>query len=428
MLEICEYIPNRLRARGNLDLVGTNHRRVLVDFQGDSNLHPLRRCVGSRRNSEWVSPNSFRAPIRGLLFQKRVNVRWEMRSAAIRVLLLVILALGGVASSAAMAGAQVLDPIGTVTSAISTITSQTTVVSDLTDSVTSATSGGSGATDAVSGTTDAVWGATDAVFGAGILSGSGTTSATSSGADGGSGSASSGDASSGSTTDSNRGSPRTRFDRLPRRYESLLERIESGRHVRANIARLRALLASASPQLRARVLRLIRLEIRRLERGGLTRRERAAMQRLRTLLTTLQGDASRPAPQAPLSLWRVEGSGILWATLSDAGVSAATAGSESGSRVRPGSGRDEAGSATPRLPLPLVPPSWDPPYLLLLLLWIAIACLVLLLTGPRRHLLSSPVRGMVEVRRLEVLALAAAIGLSLVMALVTVLVVQTVLL
>jgi hypothetical protein len=351
-----------------------------------------------------------------------------MRSAAMRVLVLVILALGGVASSAAMAGAQLLDPIGTVTSAISTITSQTTVVSDLTSSGSGATDAVSGATDAVSGATDAVSGATDAVSGSGTLSGSGTTSATSSGADGGSGSASSGDASSGSTTDSNRGSPQTRFDRLPRRYESLLERIESGRHVRANIARLRALLASASPQLRARVLRLIRLEIRRLERGGLTRRERAAVQRLRTLLTTLQGDASRPASQAPLSLWRVEGSGILWATLSDAGVSAATAGSESGSGLRPRSGRDAAGSATPRQPLPLLPPSWDPPYLLLLLLWAAIACLVLLLTGRRRHLLSSPVRGMVEVRRAEVLALGAAIGLSLVMALATVLLVQAVLL
>jgi hypothetical protein len=366
---------------------------------------------------------------RGLLLQKRVNVRWEMRSAAIRVLLLVILALGGVASSAAMAGAQVLDPIGTVTSAISTITSQTTVVSDLTGSVTSATSSGSGVTGAVSGATDAVSGATDAVSGSGVLSGSGTTSATSSGAEGGSGSASSGDASSGSTTDSNRGSPHTRFDRLPRRYESLLERIESGRHVRANIARLRALLASAAPQLRARIMRFIRLEIRRLERGGLTRRERAAVQRLRTLLTTLQGDASRPAPQVPLSLWRVEGSGILWATPSGGGVAAATAGAKSGlAAPRPTRGRDEAGSATPRLPSPLLPPSWDPPYLLLLLLWVAIACLVLLLTGPRRHLLSSPVRGMVEVRRPEALALAAAIGLSLVMALVTVLVVQTILL
>jgi hypothetical protein len=360
-----------------------------------------------------------------------------MRSAAIRVLLLVILALGGVASSAAMAGAQVLDPIGTVTSAISTITSQTTVVSDLTGSVTSATSSGSGATGAVSGATGAVSGATDAVSGetdgvsgSGALSGSSTTDATSSGADGGSGSASSGDASSGSATDSNRRSPHTRFDRLPRRYESLLERIESGRHVRANIARLRALLASASPQFRARVMRLIRLEIRRLERGGLTRRERAAVERLRTLLTKLQGQASRLVQQGPLSPWRVEGSGTLWATLSEGGVSAATAGSESGSGLRPTSGRDEASIASPRLPLPLLPPSSDPPYkLLLLLVLAAIVCLVLLLgAGPPRHLLPSPVRGMVEVRRPEVLALAVAIALGLVMGLVTVLLVQAVLL
>jgi hypothetical protein len=341
-----------------------------------------------------------------------------MRSAAIRVLLLVMLALGGAASSAAMAGAQLLDPIGTVTSAISTITSQTTVVSDLTGSVTSATSATSGATDAVSG-------AIDAVSGSVTLSGSSTTDTTSSGADDGSGSASSGDASSGSATDSNPGSPRSRFDRLPGRYESLLERIESGRHVRANMARLRALLASASPQLRARVMRFIRLEIRRLERGGLTRRERAAVQRLRTLLTMLQGQASRPAAQAPLSLARVEGSGIFSATVSGGDVATATA---SGSGRRPTSERDEASSASPRLPLPLLPPSSEPPYLLLLLVLAAIGCFVLLLTGPPRHLLPSPVRGMVEIRRPEVLALAMAIGLSVVMGLVAVLLVQTVLL
>jgi hypothetical protein len=302
---------------------------------------------------------------------------------AIRALCFVVLALGGVSSGAVMAGAQ-LDPIRTVTSAISTVAS-TTVVSDLPGSVTSATSGGSGATGAVSGATDAV---------------------------------------SGSATDSNRGSPNTRFDRLPRRYESLLERIESGHHLRANIARLRTLLASASPQLRARVMRFIRLEIRRLERGGLTRRERAAVQRLRTFLITLQGPAPRSATQARSPLARVEGSRILWGTVSAGGVSAATAGSESGSGLRSTSGRDEA---TPRLPLPLLPPSWEPPYLLLLLLWAAIVCLVLLLTGRRRHLLSSHGRGMVEVRR-PVLALAAAIGLSLVLALATVLFVQTVLL
>jgi hypothetical protein len=174
------------------------------------------------------------------------------------------------------------DPIGTVTSVLSPIASQTTVVSDLTSDLTGdSTASGSGLTEAVSGSIDAV-------SEPGVLFGSGTTDATSSGASGGSGSASSGDASSGSAKSSNRGSPRTKFDRLPRRYETLLERIESGRHVRANIARLRALLASASPELRARVLRLIRLEIRRLERGGLTGRERAAAQRLDRLLTTLQ--------------------------------------------------------------------------------------------------------------------------------------------
>ena len=335
-----------------------------------------------------------------------------MRSAAIRVLCLVVLALGGVFSSAAVAGVQ-LDPIGTVTSAISTIVSQTTVVSDLTDSATSgATSGGSGATGAVSGA-------------AGAVSGSGSLS---SGGGGSGSSGSSGDGSARSAAGSNRGSPRTRFDRLPRRYERLLERIESGRHVRANLARLRALLASASPQLRARVMRLIRREIRRLERGGLTRRERAAVHRLRTLLTSLQGPASRPATQRPLSLGR-EGSGILPATAAGGGVATAAAGSEPGLAGHPPtSGREGAGNATPGLRLPsLLPPS-SPPYLaLLLLILAAITCLLLLLTGHPRHLLPSPVRGIVEVRRPQVLALAVVIGVGLVMGLMAVLLVQTVL-
>jgi len=293
-----------------------------------------------------------------------------MRVAAIRALLFVVLALGGVSSGAAMAGVQ-LDPIGTVTSAISTIASQTTVVSDLTGSVTSATSGGSGS------------GATDLVSGSGVLSGSGTTDSNSSGADGGSGSASSGDAPPGSATASNPRSPHTRFDRLPRRYENLLEQIESGRHVRANIARLRALLASASPQLRARVMRLIRLEIRRLERGGLTRRERAAERRLRGLLTTLQGQGAQPVTQGPLSLARVDRLGVLSATTG--GVEAPTAGSESRGRP-PTSARDGAGNAIPRLPLALPPPPSGPSYLaLLLLILAALACLLLLLTGSPRH-------------------------------------------
>jgi hypothetical protein len=333
-----------------------------------------------------------------------------MKAAAIRALLLVMLALGGVSSSAATAGAQV-DPIGTVTSAISTIASQTTVVSDLTTDLTGDATGGG------SGLTDAVYGTIDAVSESGVLSGSGTTDGTSSGSGGGSGSASRSDASSGSATSSNRGSPRTRFDRLPRRYETLLERIESGRHVRANIARLRALLAGASPELRARVLRLIRLEIRRLERGGLTGRERAAAQRLSRLLTTLQGQASRTAMQRPVSLVPVERSGIGMATASGRGVLGATArfGFPFGERP-PTNGRDGARIARPTLPLPLPSPSGLSYWLLLMA---AIAGLVVLFVGASRHVaLPLPGRGVVEVPR-EMRVGAAVILLSLVVGVAT---------
>jgi hypothetical protein len=339
-----------------------------------------------------------------------------MRSAAIRVLVLVILGLGGVSSSAAVAGGP-LDPIGTVTSVISTITSRASVVSDLAGTVTSASGSGTGA---------AVAGATDGVSGSGALSGFGATSSTSSGADGGSGSAK--DASSGSATKSNRGSPHTRFDGLPGRYERLLERIESGRHVRANIARLHALLASASSQLRARIMRFIRLEIRRLERSGLTRRERVAVQRLRTLLSILRVQAPQPAGQGPLSLVRAEHSAILSPAADAGGAAAAMAGSESAFEGRRATS-DEAGSATPMMPPPLPLPSSDPawPLALLLLVLAAIACFVLRLTGPSRHLLPSAVRGLVEVRGPEVWALALSIGLGLVTGLVSVLLLQTVL-
>jgi hypothetical protein len=305
-----------------------------------------------------------------------------------------------------MAGVQ-LDPIGTVTSAISTIASQTTVVSDLTGSATSATSG-SGATDGVSG-------AIDSVSGSAAPSGSGTTDANSSGADGGSRSTSSGDASSGSATASNPRSPKTRFDRLPRRYETLLERIESGRNVRANIARLRALLASASPQLRARVMRLIRLEIHRLERGGLTRRERAAVQRLTGLLTMLQGRTSRPATQGPLSLGRVAGSGVLPATIG--GVEAATAGSES--RARPAaSPRDGASNAIPGLPRALPPPPPGSLFYWPLLVLGAVALVFVLLLRALRQFLPSAVRGTVEVDQPDNWAATVTIGVGLLTCLV----------
>jgi hypothetical protein len=383
------------------------------------------------------------------LLDKRVTVNGM--SAAARALFFIALALGGVSSGAAAAGAQVVDPIGTVTSAISTITSQTTIVSDLTGGsgdggdVTDAVSGSTGS---VSGSTDAVSGATGAVSGSNVVSGAGTTEDATSGAGGGSGSASRSDTSSGSATSSNPRSPRTKFDRLPRRYETLLERIESGRHVRANIARLRALLAQASPELRARVMRLIRLEIRRLGRGGLTGRERGAAQRLRRLLATLQAQPSQPATQRSISLVRVESSGIPTAIPTaiptviaiGSGVLSATGGSESrGAERPPANGGDGARIANPTLPLPLPPSPSGLPYWLLLLLVAAIAGLLLLLAGASRrgrpmllagasrHVLPLPGRGVDAVPR-EIWMVAGVVALGLLAGLATALLIAAVLL
>jgi hypothetical protein len=341
-----------------------------------------------------------------------------MRSAAIRALLLIGLVLGGLWSAAAAAGQQ-LDPIGTVTSAISTIAAQTTVVSDLTGNATGSGSA-SGAVDAVSEATD---GAGGSVLSADSLTAGGSSSGGSGSSDGGSGSGSaSSDGSSQSATRSNPGSPHTRFDRLPRRYETLLERIESGRHVRANIARLRALLASASPQVRTRVMRLIRLEIRRLQRGGLNRRERAAVQRLRGLLAKLGAPATSRHPGSPMPAASVQGSGVLAEVASGRDAPASASGSGSRPSGSPDTGRAGVGGLIPALPLPPAPPS-GPPYWPLLIL-AAIAGLLLLLSRGGRQFLPAPVRGLIEVRQPDVWALAAAVGFGLLAGLLVVLLVQ----
>jgi hypothetical protein len=319
-----------------------------------------------------------------------------------RILLFVMLALGGLSSSDATAGAQ-SDPLGTVTSAIPTIASPTTIASGLTGGT---TSGDSGLIDAVSGSTDGV-------LESGVLSGTETTGATSSDTDGGSESASRDDASSGS----NRGSSHTKFDRLPRRVETLLERIESGRNVRASIARLSELLGSSSPQLRARVMRLIRLEIRRLERGGLTGRERAAAQRLRRLQITLEAQGSQF-----VSSGQVQSSGIRTWAESGGGVLGATAGSESRPAESPTDGRGGP-IANPRLPLPSPPSQLSLPYWLLLLA--TIAGVMLFVAGASRHTLPLPVRGTVEVPQ-DVWVVGAAVIFSVVAGLVAVLLIEAV--
>jgi hypothetical protein len=86
---------------------------------------------------------------------------------------------------------------------------------------------------------------------------------------------------------------RTRFDRLPRRLERLLERIAAGRHSRGDLARLERLLGSLSPSLRARVLRLVRAEIRQLRGGSETAAERRRIRRLQSVVELLRSRESR---------------------------------------------------------------------------------------------------------------------------------------
>lgn len=343
-----------------------------------------------------------------------------MASAAIRILLFVSLVFGGLSGSAA-AGIQ-LDPADTLNSTVSTVTTQT---GDITDAIGSGDDATDDLTGAVDDTTDAVTGSVNDATGS-VSSGSATESvtnvlsgSTSSGADSTSSSGSNTSMSSGgsgettstssrqSASASNRGSPRTRFDRLPARYETLLERIESGFRVQASIAQLRALLANASPELRATILRLIRAEIRTLEKGGLTPKERAAVRRLTPLLKAFQ--ASRLPDRISLR----DGTASLPAASSYG--RAQVAGANTGpplSSERAGSGGDEAerGSGAPSGPLFPLPSPPGPAYWLLVLL-AAIAGALWLGARAPRHVLPTGVRGIVEIRGAEISALAATIGL-----------------
>ena len=344
-----------------------------------------------------------------------------MASAAIRILLFVSLVFGGLSGSAA-AGIQ-LDPADTLNSTVSTVTTQT---GDITDAIGSGDDATDDLTGAVDDTTDAVTGSVNDATGS-VSSGSATTESvtnvlsgsTSSGADSTSSSGSNTSGSSGgsgettstssrqSASASNRGSPRTRFDRLPARYETLLERIESGFRVQASIAQLRALLANASPELRATILRLIRAEIRRLEKGGLTPKERAAVRRLTPLLKAFQ--ASRLPDRISLR----DGTASLPAASSYG--RAQVAGANTGpplSSERAGSGGDEAerGSGAPSGPLFPLPSPPGPAYWLLVLL-AAIAGALWLGARAPRHVLPTGVRGIVEIRGAEISALATTIGL-----------------
>lgn len=315
----------------------------------DAGRHGVKSCnatPGSALPSLCALPSPCRFPRRCFPASK-LGTRLGGMSGAIRVFLFGLLAFCGVLSGAAVAGMQP-GPLDTVTSVLSSVGSQTTVVPDLTDT-----------------------GVTETAVGGSVGSGaSGALSAVSPG--------------------SSQARFHSRFDRLPRRYEVLLERIELGRNVRASIARLRALLASASPRLRARLVRLIRMEIRRLEQGGLTKRERAAVQRLRRLLIKFERQFLPSAGGVSGSLGRLSDAGIASATAGGAGGSAARAGSQSPPGGPPLlSERERADDPTPEglLPSPISPT--NPLYwlLLLLLLVAAIGLLLLLLSlAPRSSL------------------------------------------
>jgi hypothetical protein len=115
----------------------------------------------------------------------------------------------------------------------------------------------------------------------------------------------------------------TRFDRLPRRYERLLERILAGRDVDANLRRLERLLASTPPRLRARILRLVRREIAALEQGRITPEERRRIKRLHRVedLFAAPGAATATAAATPVSAAASSASGD---------AAGATSGSQSG--------------------------------------------------------------------------------------------------
>jgi flagellin-like hook-associated protein FlgL len=190
----------------------------------------------------------------------------------------------------ATATSAVDDPVGTVTS---TATDAVGTANDAVGTVTT------NAGDAVGTGTSTASGTAGSIVG-GVNAGSQTPTASSS-----AGSSSDG---SGGTSSSDRRraagsrgdgktpgrSYHTRFDRLPRRAEILLERIELGRNMRANLRRLEALLRR-SPALRAELARALRSELARLRKGGLTHAERRQVRRLVRVQRALAPSASGPS-------------------------------------------------------------------------------------------------------------------------------------
>jgi hypothetical protein len=175
---------------------------------------------------------------------------------------------------------------GTVTSTTDAVIPSTETVTSVVGTVTSAAGDAAGTAGPQGG----------GVVGA--VSDSGAVAGTQSSSSGQSSTAGSARSREGGDTRSRRNSPGraydSRFDRLPRRIEVLLERIELGRNVRANLRRLRSLLASR-PDREDAVLRAIRAELKDLRRGGLSPSERKKVARLRAAQRDLENEPSSPS-------------------------------------------------------------------------------------------------------------------------------------
>lgn len=289
---------------------------------------------------------------------------------------LALVIVGCLLTGASAAGQTVDLPVvqDTASNAIGTVTSTTNgVVGTVGSAVDQATGSSAGST--VSGVADTATSASGSSFATDSSSSGSTTS--------------SGDRSSAtsrrSASDSGESRPRikTRFDRLPRRLETLLERIELGQNVRANLRRLERALASASPEMRTRVLRLIRAEIARLRRGGTTPRDRRRIERLRFALEMLTRGSPPAAELSPTS-------GVAISepvtTLEQPGKTRNEPGQKTGVLEAQAGGRDEQPQTPPLLP----PPRDEVPFLLgVLVLAALILGFVGLVAGVTRHILRS---------------------------------------
>ncbi len=217
-----------------------------------------------------------------------------MRVCGRHSLLWSLLVCAGFLCAASPAGAQLPGPDAVVDDVVETASGVVAQVdvADVGDKGTIASDlGGKGAiaSDVAEGTIASADGTLDGALGTSTSSGDSTASASST----------SSPREARAKSASQGGGSRTRFDPLPARLERLLERIERGRNVTANLRRLERAFASVSARQQERILRFLNAEIRRLRADGVTRAEQKLVQRLTRARDTLT--SSRPAGTGTVS-------------------------------------------------------------------------------------------------------------------------------